>query len=67
MKIYGILVRFSDMATNINEAFKTYESAAKAILNKIRPSNLHAVDKYNIIDLSNNIHYEIKEIYLEEE
>ena len=68
MKVYGILVRYcGTISSNINEAFKTYDKAVEAVLYKIQPTNLHTIDKYNLFDLSNKIHYEIKEIDLEEE
>lgn len=68
MSIWGILVRYPNGVFNINESYKTYEKAKAVIKYKrIEPENLKIIDDYKFYDLENEILYEIKSIWFEEE
>lgn len=62
MNFWGILVKYKDGKININEGYKTYNEAKKAILKKINIEETKIISDYIFIDLENEITYELKTI-----
>lgn len=62
MNFWGILVKYKDGEININEGYKTYNEAKKAILKKINIEETKIISDYIFIDLENEITYELKTI-----
>ena len=64
MSFWGILVKYKDGEININEGYKTYNEAKKAILKKINIEETKIISDYIFIDLENEITYELKTIVI---
>ena len=64
MNVWVILVTYEDRTSNVNEGYKTYNDARRAVVKKIDNDDLKMSGDYIFKDLQNDIVYELKSVYI---
>lgn len=64
MNVWVILVTYKDRTSNVNEGYKTYNDARRAVVKKIDNDDLKMSGDYIFKDLQNDIVYELKSVYI---
>lgn len=59
MSVWGILVRYDNGETNINEAYRTYDEAKRVVEKKLS-NDVVRLSEFEVRDYENDVTYELK-------